>query len=69
MHAIDVLLDNFGVESFGPVVDSYRHTPKYSYSNAGDSYAATVIYDNETGRYRIGSWGDLAERMADVEYY
>ena len=52
MHAIDVLLGNYGVE--------YAAGIKLEYSNTGDSYAGTVLFRN--GRYSVGSWGDIAER-------
>lgn len=60
MHAIDAMLENHGVEYINE---------RYAYSNTGDSYAATIIYDNETGRYAVGSWGDLVERkkLGDTE--
>ena len=62
MHAIDAVLENFGVEALGSDLGGfYRHAPQYSYSNTGDSYAATVILDNETGRFIVSSWGDLVE--------
>ena len=62
MDAIDSVLFNCGVESLGDDLGSfYRYAPQYSLSNAGDTYATTVILNNETGRFSIGSWGDLVE--------
>ncbi len=62
MHAIDRLLGNHGVEGLGEALGSYYgDAPQYSYSNTGDTYAGTVIQDNETGRYLLTSWGDLVE--------
>ena len=56
MHAADVLLGNFGVEAF-----ETRHGG-CEYSNAGDAYAATLIFYR--GRYSVACWGDIAERWA-----
>jgi hypothetical protein len=52
MHAIDAVLENYGV---------CRLNSRYRFSNTGDTYAPTVILDNETGRFLITSWGDLVE--------
>ena len=62
MHAVDVLLENFGVGSLGETARSrYRFAPQYSYSNTGETYAPTVILDNETGRFLITDIGYLVE--------
>lgn len=44
-----------GAESFRTKRGDY-----VEYLNAGDPYAATLMYRN--GRYFIGNWGDIAER-------
>lgn len=70
MHAIDAVLENFGVEGLGADLGRfYRFAPQYCYSNTGDSYAPTVILNNETGRYSVGSWADLVESGKVNEQY
>ena len=59
LHAIDLVLDNYGIESIrGPegafVAD---------YSNTGDTYATTVLWDNLDCRWRITSYGDHIEAL------
>lgn len=63
MSAINELLDMFGVEGIGGGDDWHNgYAPAYSYCNTGDSYAATILYEYRTGRFFIGSWGDIVER-------
>jgi hypothetical protein len=45
---------SFGVEYF----EHKRH--KVAYCNAGDTYRITLLKVN--GAYRIGCWGDIAEK-------
>ena len=55
MSCLDALGASYGVEAF--------HTDSGAvcfYLNAGDSYAPTLVWFN--GRYRVASWGDIAER-------
>lgn len=54
LHAIDEILNTHGVEYF-----STNKSSVY-YCNAGDTYATTIMRVN--GRYRVGCWGDIAER-------
>lgn len=56
--AADDLLGNFGPEA---IFDSSGIHVLYSYSNTGDTYAITVVYNHELGRWLITSWGDLVE--------
>ena len=46
-----------GAESFQTRAGEY-----VEYLNAGDTYTPTLIYFR--GRYSIGAWGDIAERLA-----
>lgn len=56
-HAIDELLDTHGIEHLG----THRRTCEHvDYCNAGDAYAATLIFHGN--RMYIGCWGDLVER-------
>jgi hypothetical protein len=59
LHAIDRALGTHGVESLGPVDD--EHGPPFLYCNAGDTYAATLIYDRDADELTIGCWGDALE--------
>lgn len=57
LRAIDRLLGNHGVESAR--LRNGEHA--FSYSNTGDSYAATVVLF-ASGTFRVSSWGDIVER-------
>lgn len=59
MLAIDTLLNTHGVESFR------TRKGALEYCNAGDTYAATVIYYQ--GRFRVACWGDIVERDGEGE--
>lgn len=62
LHAVDSVLENYGVEPLGETLSArYRYAPQYSYSNSGDTYAATIILDNETGQYMVADIGYLVE--------
>lgn len=39
--------------------------PRWAYINMGDTYAATLLYDYTTRTFRVGCWGDVAERLGD----
>ena len=61
LHAIDTLIGTHGVESFGGDPNTCVDPPTHEYCNAGDPYAATLIYEVASGELFIGCWGDLAE--------
>lgn len=63
LRAIDETLGTFGVEPLGPV--DMHDGPPHEYCNAGDSYAATIIYTSKTDTLRIGCWGDIAEKHSN----
>jgi len=58
MHAINAVLDLHGVEVIERDDDILL-----TYCNAGDPYIETVILDHRTGEYRLGSWGDVVEKL------
>lgn len=63
MAALDETLGTDGIEAIrGRHVDDYHYDIQATYCNTGDSYATTILRDNETGRYLITSWGDWAEK-------
>jgi hypothetical protein len=59
LHAIDVLLDTHGVEALG--TSESTRWPQYSYCNAGDPYALTVIRNHARGSWYVGAWSDIVE--------
>ena len=62
MAAIDSVLGTFGVEAIrGRHVDNYHYDIQACYCNAGDTYDATILMDNETGNFHATSWGDWFE--------
>lgn len=63
MSALSELIGGFGEESsHGKGQDRHTAWPRYRYVNVGESYAATLILNADTGIVKIGCWGDLAER-------
>jgi hypothetical protein len=40
----------------------YPDFPEIMYCNAGDAYAATLIFNHATGQVRLGCIGDIVER-------
>lgn len=65
LHAIDCILDTHGVEPlYGPGQEPHEtEAPRWEYCNAGDPYAATLIYHRHPDALRIGCWADIAERF------
>lgn len=59
MKAIDRLLGNYGVEHI-PVTRGGGNG--LLYSNTGESYATTILYDMDSHAFRLSSWGDVVER-------
>jgi hypothetical protein len=55
LHVLDDLAGTYGVEAF-----ETRHDGWCDYLNAGDTYAPTLV--RFRGRYRVTTWGDIAER-------
>lgn len=69
MDIIDYYLDNHGVEAISsPLVwQRYWHNTVAIYSNAGDTYDATVLYDTEKEEFLVTSWGDWYEQNVEEE--
>jgi hypothetical protein len=57
LTCLDALAGTHGVEAFATKRDGYCE-----YLNAGDTYAPTLV--RFRGRYRVATWGDIAERHA-----
>ena len=64
-HALEVAnlhLGGHGVE--GLQLDFRRGpTRSFDYVNMGDTYAATLIYDNHAKRFHVTSYGDMVETL------
>lgn len=56
------LMNEFGVEYIAHREDSHRGAFGLEYVNTGDTYKTTLIYNLESGRFLISSWGDIVER-------
>lgn len=54
LEPLNKLVETHGVESL------YPEKPSRWYLNAGDTYATTLIFNDETDTFRLGCWGDLA---------
>ncbi len=69
LRVYDRLSENHGLEYIAPTNGNGEPTSSPSefsggleYSNTGDTYATTLIYDRGRGTMRLCSWGDIAER-------
>lgn len=63
LRALDCILDTHGVEAIVRESDSVYSAPFMEYLNTGDTYATTLLYFRDSDALRIGSWGDVVERM------
>lgn len=50
-----------GVLAYEPGDSNPAH-PDFEYINAGDTYAATLVYSHRTGRFNLTTIGDIIER-------
>jgi hypothetical protein len=66
LHAMDAVMGTHGVEGLGPPRGG-DYAPPYEYLNAGDSYAATLIYDRGRDRLFVGTWGGIVESHPEWE--
>lgn len=63
-HGVEAVWDNHGELSTrwgdgGPVAE---------YINTGDTYSATVLWDDEENRFFLTTWGDWVERWEKEQY-
>ena len=63
LEEADRLLNGHGVEYIQSQADTMRSQDGLSYVNMGDTYDTTLLYDHKTGRFSVGSWGDIVERQ------
>ena len=68
LTAVDALIHTHGVEHVDyeccrEDVMNCQEPPfrGFSYCNAGDTYNATLVYDEDRGTFRVTSWGDMVE--------
>ena len=59
MECLNEVLGTYGVEAIG---DSQTYGPPAEYLNAGDTYAATLVFDRLVGNFKLTSWGDWLEK-------
>ena len=57
MTACNEIMEGFGLE-----VVSKDGNAVYEYVNLGDTYTTTLIRHIPSGRYIVGSWGDIVEK-------
>ena len=64
---VNKLIDGHGVEAIRGEyhVDNYHHDIVATYVNTGDSYSPTVLYETETGRFLVTTFGDWVEKHSD----
>ena len=54
MAIMDKALDTFGVEGLAEY--------EIEYLNTGETYAETIVYDWDEGKFMLTSWGDVVEQ-------
>lgn len=59
LHALDTLLETYGVEAI-PGGDDCSE-PEAQYLNSGDTYTTTLVYDGEQDAILITTMGDFIE--------
>jgi hypothetical protein len=63
LREADRVLNGHGVEYIDSREDTMRSRDGISYVNMGDTYDTTLLFDYKTGRFSVGSWGDVVERQ------
>ena len=63
LEALNRIIGGSGVEPIrGRYVDRYHQDIQAAYVNMGDTYATTILYDNERGTWSVTSWDNWVER-------
>jgi hypothetical protein len=65
LSAASELIGGYGQETINGrprYRDRYWGDCVLAYVNMGDPYALTLLYDTDSGTYRVRCWGDYAER-------
>jgi hypothetical protein len=64
MEMFNKLIGGYGIEALHD--GEWFPYPDYTYVNMGDTYTPTVIYKRRLGKYKVGCWGDIAEKFKGV---
>jgi len=67
LHAINQLIEGYGVEYVAHKDDTFREVYGVDYVNLGDTYTTTVVYDHLKGKFEVIDIGTIIE--ADMEAY
>ena len=59
LECLNEVLEMHGVESLG---ECRTYGPPAEYLNAGDTYAATLLFDHIAGNFKLTTYGDWLER-------
>ena len=59
LECLNEVLETHGVESLG---ECRTYGPPAEYLNAGDTYAATLLFDHIAGNFKLTTYGDWLER-------
>jgi hypothetical protein len=62
LKKLNRLLCNYGIEYLEDRKDDQHNMYGIYFSNTGESYATTILYDMDKGRFFISSWGDVVEK-------
>lgn len=62
LEAINILIEGHGVAYAASSRDTCSKAYGIEYINMGDTYAVTVIYDRDKGRFIVATVGDTVER-------
>jgi hypothetical protein len=64
LEEVNRVIGGHGVEAVrieGAYIDNYHFDIVATYVNVGDSYAATLLHESETGNFVLTTWGDWVE--------
>lgn len=62
MKYLDILIECHGVESISSE-DYSVYAPVALYCNTGETYQATIIWEDKKKEFSIGSWGGISKSI------
>lgn len=66
---LDKACGTFGLEHIDETSQSYPDIClEFSYLNAGDTYASTLVFDLDESKITLTSWGDAIEHLEHKQY-
>jgi len=65
LHAINKLIEGFGVEYVAHIDDTQHESQGLDYVNLGDSYTCTVIFDHLESKFVVADIGSIIEDYMD----